>query len=196
MRFWTADTHFGHRNILVLGDGRPFGSIEEHDEALIANWNDAVGPDDEVWHLGDVSLHPAPALAAIPQLNGHITIVAGNHDRFWARGRETGAWQRHADDLLAAGVERVISSGLTETTVDGIDVVVSHLPFADDPYLGKLARHRPSPGDRPLICGHVHGLWKTSGRQINVGVDQWGYRLVAEDVVATLLRGLPAKNRV
>jgi hypothetical protein len=25
----------------------------EHDDALIRNWNETVGPDDEVWHLGD-----------------------------------------------------------------------------------------------------------------------------------------------
>ncbi|PIK72043.1 MULTISPECIES: hypothetical protein [Methylobacterium] len=32
---------------------RPFASIEEHDETLIANRNAAVGTDDTVRHLGD-----------------------------------------------------------------------------------------------------------------------------------------------
>ncbi len=52
---FTADTHFGHEGMM---DGRmtwprPFGSIEEHDETLIANWNAVVRPGDEIWHLGD-----------------------------------------------------------------------------------------------------------------------------------------------
>ena len=35
--FFTSDTHFGHRHILEFCK-RPFSSIEEHDEQLIANW--------------------------------------------------------------------------------------------------------------------------------------------------------------
>lgn len=38
-------------------DSRPFKSIEEHDEALIKNWNNAVGMDDDVYLLGDISWH-------------------------------------------------------------------------------------------------------------------------------------------
>ncbi len=50
-----ADTHWSHQARLGtrLGLNRPFANIEEHDEALIARWNAAVGPDDTVWHLGD-----------------------------------------------------------------------------------------------------------------------------------------------
>lgn len=52
---FTADTHWGHQACLGprLGLNRPFATIEEHDETLIARWNEAVGLDDAVWHLGD-----------------------------------------------------------------------------------------------------------------------------------------------
>jgi hypothetical protein len=55
--FFTGDTHFGDRRVLRF-DHRPFGTLDEHDEALVAHWNEAVGPDDEVWHLGDFALGP------------------------------------------------------------------------------------------------------------------------------------------
>jgi calcineurin-like phosphoesterase family protein len=31
---------------------------DEHDEALVRAWNDVVGAEDEVWHLGDFALGP------------------------------------------------------------------------------------------------------------------------------------------
>jgi calcineurin-like phosphoesterase family protein len=54
MIWLTADTHFGHTNILKYC-GRPFSSIEEMDETLINNWNNKVNQDDTVYHLGDFS---------------------------------------------------------------------------------------------------------------------------------------------
>ena len=50
--FFTSDTHFGHENILKFCN-RPFSSIEDHDLALINNWNSVIGNDDTVFHLGD-----------------------------------------------------------------------------------------------------------------------------------------------
>ena len=49
--FFCADTHLADTHILRM---RPFGSIEEHDEALVARWNGRIGPSDDVWHVGDV----------------------------------------------------------------------------------------------------------------------------------------------
>ncbi len=54
-KFYTSDTHFGHR--LMISDRikrpRPFGDTDEMDEFLVRAWNDAVNPDDVVYHLGD-----------------------------------------------------------------------------------------------------------------------------------------------
>ncbi|MYD88260.1 MAG: hypothetical protein F4018_07610 [Acidobacteria bacterium] len=51
-RTWViADTHFGHANIIRHGE-RPFRTLGEMDKALVANWNDTVGDDDTVYHLG------------------------------------------------------------------------------------------------------------------------------------------------
>lgn len=81
MIFFTADTHFGHGNILRYDD-RPFKHIHEHDKILVANWNEAVGPKDEVWHLGDISWHGHKRTAEILYaLNGKIHLIRGNHDQ-------------------------------------------------------------------------------------------------------------------
>lgn len=78
--FLTSDTHFGHQREFLYKP-RGFDSIEEHDEAVIANWNSVVGPDDEVFHLGDVMLNDNEhGMECLRRLNGHINLIRGNHD--------------------------------------------------------------------------------------------------------------------
>lgn len=52
MIYFTADTHFGHCNVIRFCD-RPFASAEEMDEAMIQNWNERVTGNDTVYILGD-----------------------------------------------------------------------------------------------------------------------------------------------
>ncbi|MGN0888723.1 MAG: hypothetical protein ACI4UY_07570 [Kiritimatiellia bacterium] len=44
MTFFTSDQHFGHFNIIRLCS-RPFGTVEEMDEALLSKWNAKVKTD-------------------------------------------------------------------------------------------------------------------------------------------------------
>lgn len=74
--FLASDTHLGHR---LMVETRPWATLEEHDEAIIENWNKVVGKNDVVWHLGDVVMnHNKLSLAA--RLNGRKKLVMGNHD--------------------------------------------------------------------------------------------------------------------
>ena len=100
--WFTADTHFGHANIVKYSQ-RPFLSAEEqeraasdprghwkvsrqtinqHDEALIENINSLVMPDDTFWILGDFcwgkEREAAGYLDRIVCKNVHF--VWGNHD--------------------------------------------------------------------------------------------------------------------
>lgn len=54
-------------------------------EAIIGNWNKVVSPEDVVFCLGDIALGGSGAWnTLIPQLNGKIHLVLGNHDiRNW-----------------------------------------------------------------------------------------------------------------
>ena len=52
--FFTSDTHFSHANIMKFC-GRPFKNVGEMNNTIIKNWNDVVGPEDTVFHLGDLA---------------------------------------------------------------------------------------------------------------------------------------------
>lgn len=79
--FFTSDTHFGHKNILKFCN-RPFENIKQHNEALVQYWNETVGPNDIIFHLGDFFWFNSrtETLKLIKQLNGQIYVVPGNHD--------------------------------------------------------------------------------------------------------------------
>ena len=84
--FLTSDTHFGHTNIckFTTADGkpvRPWDNPDEMDEALVANWNSIVKPNDKVYHLGDVVINKK-ALKTVGRLNGDKVLIRGNHDIF------------------------------------------------------------------------------------------------------------------
>lgn len=93
MDFFASDLHFGHRR-MIRDRYRPFDSMEEHDEHLIAVWNDRVGKGDRVFVIGDFSFHdPNRTSDILHRLNGQKTLIVGNHDHSRDVGRTTG-WQR------------------------------------------------------------------------------------------------------
>lgn len=98
MIYFTSDLHFHHDKI-ITSCGRPFGSGQEMNEALIRRWNDRVTAQDEVFILGDVTLKgKAMALEALWQLRGRKYLILGNHDGFAARLTEADSpfqWVRH-----------------------------------------------------------------------------------------------------
>lgn len=80
-KFYISDLHFGHANCLKF-DNRPWFTIEDHDKALIENWNKVVGSGDIVYVLGDMFWCKAQeAIKILNQLNGQKILIKGNHDR-------------------------------------------------------------------------------------------------------------------
>lgn len=78
MIWFTADTHFDHKNILTLSN-RPFDTVEDMNKSLIVSWNEKVTNYDTVYVLGDFAWkNPAPY---IEQLNGEKLFVRGSHDK-------------------------------------------------------------------------------------------------------------------
>ncbi|WP_196886502.1 metallophosphoesterase [Aureivirga sp. CE67] len=79
--FFTSDNHFGHKNILKFSN-RPFDSVQEMDEYMIQKWNEKVGENDEVYHLGDVGFYSSGKMRKIlERLNGKIYLIKGNHEK-------------------------------------------------------------------------------------------------------------------
>ncbi|MFY9293463.1 MAG: metallophosphoesterase [Methylorubrum rhodinum] len=149
--FVTADHHFNHTGVLGMCQ-RPFASVEEMNEALIAAWNSVVGPRDEVWHLGDFALGGTPeqVAAIFERLRGRKILVRGNHDKTKVTGL---AWHSQHD--------------LAMPKLAGERWVFSHYPMRAWVGAFRGARH---------CFGHVHGLLPDTAQSCDVGVDRWGYR--------------------
>lgn len=82
MIYFTSDLHFFHGNVIKYNK-RPFGSVEEMNEALIRNWNNIVSEGDDIYILGDLTLKGVSfATKILQELNGNKFLVKGNHDMF------------------------------------------------------------------------------------------------------------------
>lgn len=158
--FFTADTHFGDPHIVRYRRG-VFGTVETHDAALIARWNETVGADDEVWHLGDFAANASRehCAAMFARLNGRKRLVRGNHDT-----------NRVLELPWAA--PPVESTRLDARDTKGRDwrLFLAHYAHRAWPGLWRGTRH---------LYGHTHASLPDTTRSCDVGVDAWDYRPVA-----------------
>ena len=156
---FTSDTHFGHGGALGLYR-RPFASVAAMNEGLVERWNETVGPDDVVWHLGDFAIRQRPTVVAdlLARLNGRKHLVAGNNDP--QETRELEGWESVQSYL--------------EIEVDRVSLVLCHYPFRSWRGMGKGWVN---------LHGHSHGKLKPQSRQFDVGVDVWGFRPVMLDEI-------------
>jgi calcineurin-like phosphoesterase family protein len=190
MTVWfTADLHLGHANIIGYSH-RPFADVDAMNEALVARWNQTVGPDDTVWVLGDLALgRIEDSLAYVSRLAGRKRLLAGNHDRCWAgHGRRVEGW---AEGYLQAGFEE-IHQGELLFPLAGTAVLASHFPYRGDSHdEDRYVDHRPADRGLWLLHGHVHARWRQRGRMLNVGVDAWDYSPVSAATLAALVNQGP-----
>jgi calcineurin-like phosphoesterase family protein len=75
--FVCSDLHLGHA---LVAKTRGFGSVEEHNEAILDNLADAVLPKDTLWVLGDVVFSASRYGDLLSRIPGHVKLVLGNHD--------------------------------------------------------------------------------------------------------------------
>ena len=190
-RFFTADLHLGHANIIGYS-GRPFADVDEMNRALVDNWNAVVGPDDEVWVLGDVAMGRIDdALPLVGRLAGHKVLVPGNHDRCWS-GHGVKA-ERWGPIYREAGFAEILDGTVT-TRVGDRDVLCCHFPYVGDSHdLDRFDAARPLDTGMVLLHGHVHEKWRANGRQVNVGVDVWDQRPVSEAVLLPIVMEAAAR---
>ena len=164
--FFTADSHFGHKGILRLSS-RPFESVEAMEAALIDRWNEVVGPQDLVYHLGDFCFKGSKAAAAVlERLNGEIVLIRGNHDS--ANSLRLDRW-RSVHDLLEINHRKQ-------------RIALCHYPLLEWPGAWKGALH---------LHGHTHGAVPPLNRRADVGVDVWDYRPVTLEQILDRLGDAP-----
>jgi calcineurin-like phosphoesterase family protein len=158
MKFFTSDTHFGHRNILAYCH-RPFESIEGHDDVLIENINRTVMPLDDLFHLGDFAFGGGKPEHFIEQINcKNIHLIMGNHDPHKHDGSPT-------TKLLECGFATVRS--LATVVLEGDDANIKaqlcHYP---------IESWRSKAHGYLHLHGHTHGLLGSPDTwRMDVGVD-------------------------
>lgn len=81
MIYFTADTHYWHRNIIRFCQ-RPFENIYHMNETLINNYNNLIKENDEVYFIGDFALcNTKLATNILERLKGKKFLLRGNHDK-------------------------------------------------------------------------------------------------------------------
>lgn len=94
MIYFTSDQHWGHKAVIWMSQ-RPFENVHEMNMYMIDKWNEVVGPDDDVYHLGDLMYKMNPNTFihnVLNNLNGNIHLIYGNHDK-----RHLNKFKNHID---------------------------------------------------------------------------------------------------
>lgn len=165
-RFFISDTHFGQASILTFlrEDGKPvrsFPSVEEMDEYMVKHWNLVVGPQDTVYHLGDVVMQRR-CLPILERLNGRKILIKGNHDIFPLKD-----YTKYFEDIRAYKVFPEHS------------LIASHMPVHPITFKRWNAN----------VHGHLHEKALPDPKYINVSVEQIGYTPIPLDAVLALMPG-------
>jgi len=166
--FCTADTHWDHEKILQYCS-RPFGSVKHQQSAMISSWNNTVSPDDLTYIVGDMWFNVDDIRRLhrlLKKLNGRKILILGNHDNI------------KPFTYVSFGIESVHTSLTLQPSETGFNHVTY---LAHDP-----AVYTALPEDSFMVCGHVHGLFKTSKGCVNCGVDVWNYKPVHLEVLHEL----------
>jgi calcineurin-like phosphoesterase family protein len=165
-KYFTADWHLFHGNIIEYCN-RPYKNINHMHQIMQSEHNCVVTPQDEVWHLGDVTMlsseYARKVAKEISKFNGIKHLVLGNHDEWRASSYENaGFWTVHT----AMWFEH-----------EGFTFYMMH-----DPAKYTVIENNPK---AIMLCGHIHKLFKhllPEKRIINVGVDVWDTPVSLEQI--------------
>ena len=166
--FFTSDTHFYHGNVIRFCN-RPFENVEMMNETIISNWNNTVGLDDTVFHLGDFCLGGSAEWTKIlDRLNGKIYLILGNHDL------------KNLRQGILIGVTMQM-----HIEVDKQKIYLNHYPFLcfDGGYkdVWQLFGHvHTRPSNTGIDAGRLQYLFPT---QLDVGVDNNNFTPLSFDEV-------------
>lgn len=171
--FCTSDTHYFHTKIIEYCN-RPFQTIEDMNAVMIERWNDEVGPDDLVIHVGDFTFGGTESgNEVLAQLSGTKILIVGNHDY-----QKKGKIRDLNFDYMS----------LKETfTYQDQEFILSHVPI-----------HASKLGTAFCVHGHLHSERATlldgtvSPYHANVSVEHTNYTpVLLFDVCQKLINNQP-----
>lgn len=164
--WFTADTHFGHKNIIKHCQ-RPFFDVKEMDETLILRWNRQVKPEDTIYHLGDFAWRDEEYY--FKRLNGYKALIVGNHEKCKAVNKLPWVFMRDLYELK------------------GFDKPITLCHYA------MRVWNRSHHGSINLF-GHSHGQLPGNTQQLDVGVDCWDFYPVSWEEIKEQLATLEPYN--
>jgi calcineurin-like phosphoesterase family protein len=170
--YCTSDIHFDHTNIIKYCN-RPYSDVGEMNEAIIANWNSIVMPDDLVLVAGDVCMgNLEHSIKYVKRLSGRKILIKGNHDKKALKFEEFRQQFEAIHDYL-------------EFKDNGDTFIISHYPFAtwNGAHRGSMHLH-----------GHSHGSYKPGlpttldqGKILDVGMDVHGMCPISFDKIRKIM---------
>lgn len=194
MNFFTADTHFGHANIIKYCNRYRFMNLTEkkimdrnipeeiknliisketldkHDSTIIRNWNERVKDNDTVYILGDWCFRNS-----LGGKKGEGSIAKAEYYINQLNGRKVFIRGNHDSNN---GVKSIITCAVLNSC--GKSVFIQHIP---------PERKEEIPNFCNLVlCGHVHEKWRLGFVDdipiINTGVDVWNfYPVTLQDIL-------------
>lgn len=157
--WFCSDWHLQHKNIIRLSN-RPFGSIEQHDDTIINNYNKVVKREDDVYFLGDLAWNQSYEnyKSIFKRLKGNITFVLGNHDN-----------KQH---LIRCQKDGLITSVVESKIINiGKDTIhLTHYPLLEWFNFHHNGYH---------LHGHTHGNIPDYCKSTDVSPEVWEYSPVS-----------------
>lgn len=186
--FW-SDMHLGHKCEhweTPLWKNRGFNSVEEHDETLIERWNDNLGEESEIFHLGDI-MFGSNGEERLEEVLNRLTfktlyLFSGNHSAGYKQLLSKSS-EENGIRYLGFGNKKVyFVPNYLEIIVCGQPIVLSHYPL--------VSWNGQAKGSW-MLHGHCHGnLWNSDiGKTLyihckirDVGVEEVCYPISFENV--------------
>lgn len=150
MVFTIADLHIGNKSIITRNAPfRIFNTIDEHNRAIVENWNSHVLKRDTVWCLGDLLFDPKN-FPIIGELKGNKKLILGNHDLY-----NLALYQEYFTEIASI---KEIHGG-----------ILTHIPI----HPSQFKRYKFN------VHGHLHDEVLDDDRYINVCVERIGMKPVS-----------------
>jgi len=140
-----GDLHLKDRGMFARVYSKTFNTPDEHSAAIVTRWNKKVTRKDAVVYiLGDIGQKEEIA-KIIPQLNGHLILILGNHDNL-----SKAFYEEYFDEVYSSSVWVTAR------------ILLSHIPQPVGP--GYLNFH-----------GHTHMVKLASKWHYNMCPEWWDY---------------------
>jgi calcineurin-like phosphoesterase family protein len=132
------------------------------DATIIENFNKLVKPEDQVYFLGDLTFEHHFAKRILDSVNGHWTMIWGNHDK-WKK-----EYRKNPSNFKVESVHDIFE--MKEQLI-----VLCHFPMVSWNASFHGSFH---------CYGHVHGRYDDPSKlSLDVGVDSWEFKPVHLDQV-------------